>query len=403
MDYTNIYFQDKIGSRILPSPIYEFSKRTLSSPEIMAIFSGMQICLGEDVLLAVKELLDDITQIIPVCTNIEYFRANLEQRESDRVAVDELLSRKKEVIKNRMEEIAEIEAEFKKSLDALDSDGMQVCSKLLVAKHTDTLNDSIECESILRELDKYTKLFNDASDSYNNYKSTFDCSVQDFTEQIQTLAVKDLTTFKGFIGLDEGVYAQIIENGVMAVNTNLAERFGGKLDSTMVLEKNKFILEVLASFYKTVYELIEYMKKFLVDKEVELSVFDTKVAKRYLTVINSFGQYLNGRFGISYIIDTLPAKLRKEQVQSLNIFYDYLKSKLMGAVDAELSTERDKIYDKIKKDKDIVTICVLGAMNDLDAVTLSVKAKRTFVDAEVDDDDLVQKLLKKADMKRFEE
>ena len=75
----------------------------------------------------------------------------------------------------------------------------------------------------------------------------------------------------------------------------------------------------------------------------------------------------------------------------------------MGAVDAELSTERDKIYDKIKKDKDIVTICVLGAMNDLDAVTLSVKAKRTFVDAEVDDDDLVQKLLKKADMKRFEE
>ena len=94
MDYTNIYFQDKIGSRILPSSIYEFSKRTLSSPEIMAIFSGMQICLGEDVLLAVKELLDDITQIIPVRTNIEYFRANLERRESDRVAVDELLSRK---------------------------------------------------------------------------------------------------------------------------------------------------------------------------------------------------------------------------------------------------------------------------------------------------------------------
>ena len=403
MDYTNVYYQDAIGSRVLPNDIYEFGKLSMSNPEIMAIFSGLQITFGEDVLLTIKELLEDTKNIVPICSNMELQKCNLEQRESDMRAVDELLRRKKEVIKTRIGEISEIEAEFKDCLERMDTDGMSVCSKLLVAKNTETESDSGECATIVKELDSYTKLFNDASDSYNKCKKVLDDSTMDFSEQLETLAIKDLTKFKAFCEFDNSVFLEIVQNGVNAVNTNLASKFGGKLQAEEVLEKNVFILELLAGFYGSANKLIEYMKGFLVENKMELGVFDTKVAKRHITVLNSFGQYLNGEFGVKYVLAYLPTKLRKEQIITLKLYNDYLKDKIQGKKNIEFSAERDKIFDYVKKNNDPLTICLVGAMNELDMVTLSVSNSASFTNTTIEEDDLVHKLLNDADIKRFED
>lgn len=403
MDYTNVYYQDAIGSRVLPEEIYEFGKLSMSNPEIMAIFSGMQITFGEDLLLTIKELLEDTKNIVPICSNMEIQKCNLEQRESDMSAVDELLRRKKEVIKTRLCEISEIEAEFKDCLEKMDTDGMGVCAKLLVAKNTETESDSHECSTIVKELDSYTKLFNDASDSYNKSKKVLDDSTIDFSEQIETLSIKDLTKFKAFTEFDESMFLEVVQHGVNAVNINLASKFGGKLQTEDVLIKNRYILNLLAGYYGTLYSLIDYMKGFLIENKMELGMFDTKLAKRYITVLNSFNQYLNGQFGVKYVLSFMPAKLKKEQLSTLKIYYDYLKDKVQGKKGIEVSPERDKIFDCVRKNDDALTICLMGAMNELDRYTFSVSNRASFAGTIQEEEDLVRKLLEDADIKRFED
>lgn len=400
MDYKNEYFTEEIGLKIYPESVFNLSRLTLSNPEVMAVFSGLQITIGEDVFYLYKELIGESKKIIPICSRLQNERLNLELREKDMRASAELLERKKEVIWGRLKEIEGLTEEYIGYLNKMDADGMSVCAKVLVNKHNDTENDSIECKSIKRELEKYTNLFNDASESYNELKTVSDNAVKNFVKKINELQVKDLTIFNNFIETDEDTLKTIVDNGVKCVNENLVESVGGKLDFDEVFLKVKFLLITLAGFYETVSTIVWYMKEVCAEGELDFSIFDTKKAKRYKTILENFEKFIQNPTGVQYVFSVLPTKLKKNQMKAIEIFNEYLSTCIESGAGVKTHELEEQLLEIAKKNQDELMLGLYGVMNGLKMYSLSLSTKNINV-VEIDEEDLVHQLLTEANTKRL--
>lgn len=400
MNYKNEYFTENVGEKIYPESVFNLSRLTLSTPEVMAVFSGLQLTLGEDVLFLHKELLDATKRIVPICSKLQTERENLELREKDMRVSMELLERKKEVIMGRLKETESLNEEYRIYLSKLDTEGMSVCAKMLVSKYNDTENDSIECKAIKRENERYTDIFKDCSNSYNELKAVSDESINKFSERINELSVKDLNIFNLFTQMDESVFEKIIESGVKSVNENLSGQFGGKLDCGEVLQKTKFLLIALSGFYKTASEVIGYLKSVLKNNELNFSAFDTKKAKRYLTILENYNQFLQSASGVQYVLNMLPTKIKKEQAQALEIYNEILKTCIEEGLSIKTQELEEKLLQLANKNQDALLLGLFGSVNELKMYSLSVSIKNVFAER-FEDEDLVHKLLSEANTKRL--
>lgn len=400
MDYKNEYFTENVGEKIYPESILNLSKLTLSTPEVMAVFSGLQLVIGEDILYLHKVLLDATEQIVPICSKLQTERENLELREKDMRASLELLERKKEVILGRLKETESLNEEYRIYLNKLDAEGMSVCAKMLVSKYNDTENDSIECKAIKREYEKYADIFNDCSTSYNELKTISDEATKSFNEKINELSVKNLDTFNAFIQMDESVFEKIIQSGVKSVNENLSEQFGGKIESGTVLSKTKFVLTTLSGFYKTVSEVVGYLKSVFLNGELNFSAFDTKKAKRYLTIVENYNKFIQSVSGVQYALNVLPAKLKKEHTKALDLFDEILKIHIEEGGSTKSQELEDTLLSLAKKNQDSMLLGLFGVVNELKMYSLSVSTKNILAER-FDDEDLVHQLLSEADTKRL--
>lgn len=400
MDYKNEYFTENVGEKIYSESILNLSKLTLSTPEVMAVFSGLQLVIGEDILYLHKVLLDATEQIVPICSKLQTERENLELREKDMRASLELLERKKEVILGRLKETESLNEEYRIYLNKLDAEGMSVCAKMLVGKYNDTENDSIECKAIKREYEKYADIFNDCSTSYNELKTISDEATKSFNEKINELSVKNLDTFNAFIQMDESVFEKIIQSGVKSVNENLSEQFGGKIESVTVLSKTKFVLTTLSGFYKTVSEVVGYLKSVFLNGELNFSAFDTKKAKRYLTIVENYNKFIQSASGVQYALNVLPAKLKKEHTKALDLFDEILKIYIEEGGSTKSQELEDSLLNLAKKNQDSLLLGLFGVVNELKMYSLSVSTKN-ILDERFDDEDLVHQLLSEANTKRL--
>lgn len=400
MDYKNEYFTENVGEKIYPESILNLSKLTLSMPEVMAVFSGLQLVIGEDILYLHKVLLDATEQIVPICSKLQTERENLELREKDMRASLELLERKKEVILGRLKETESLNEEYRIYLNKLDAEGMSVCAKMLVSKYNDTENDSIECKAIKREYEKYADIFNDCSTSYNELKTISDEATKSFNEKINELSVKNLDTFNAFIQMDESVFEKIIQSGVKSVNENLSEQFGGKIESGTVLSKTKFVLTTLSGFYKTVSEVVGYLKSVFLNGGLNFSAFDTKKAKRYLTIVENYNKFIQSVSGVQYALNVLPAKLKKEHTKALDLFDEILKIHIEEGGSTKSQELEDTLLNLAKKNQDSMLLGLFGVVNELKMYSLSVSTKNIIAER-FDDEDLVHQLLSEADTKRL--
>ena len=395
MDLTNKYYTDEMGERFLPSVLYEFGKLALVHPEIMVIYSGMQIRYGEDTFNCIRELIEENSCVVPNCSRFQADKENLVARQSDTLATKELLDRKKEIILGRLNEITQANADFQNYLTEYDVDSMVVCAGVIKAKSVDVDNDTKEFNKINNEYNKYKDLQAEAEVNYLKSEAILKESSDKYNRLFDELTIKDLTALRNFCELDKSEIDTIYELGINSVNQNLSNRYGGKLAITDIKEKSYHICILLGRIIGVMLQSIDYIKTAISKDYTEINSFDAKVAKRYETILNNFDQFINGEYGMRYVLSLLPKKYKKYHFDALKLFNDYLKMFFSERL-VEAGEVENQLYTMTERYVDPYLVALYGAINDLKRKPLIVSTNKIIQEENSDDDDLVKRLLDEA-------
>ena len=110
---------------------------------------------------------------------------------------------------------------------------------------------------------------------------------------------------------------------------------------------------------------------------------------------DNFDQFINGEYGMRYVLSLLPKKYKKYHFDALKLFNDYLKMFFSERL-VEAGEVENQLYTMTERYVDPYLVALYGAINDLKRKPLIVSTNKIIQEENSDDDDLVKRLLDEA-------